>query len=287
MLKVLIPLLITTFMFQAGLDAPPGSYRRVSPVAIGRGLVLMLVVGPALAWGLTHLLSTSMEVTVGLVVLSVVGVMPLAWRSARRTGGGTTTGVVFTILLGQIAVFTALPSAELLLQHHGGPALASGRAFLRVLLLQGLPLVAGILVARRLPRRAPALSRLIAVLDAIILVAVLLFAIVPKLGVVRVLTPSGGVSAVVFAVVFALLAALLGGPAREDRRALLAISASANIGLALTILEAAGLERRFGPTLAAIFLVRVVVGTLMEKLIARDLRWSSRRPAPPRHVEAA
>lgn len=284
MLKVLTPLLVVTFMFQAGLDAAQGSRRRLPLVAIGRGLLLMLVLGPLVAWALVHLVPTTPEVAVGLIVLSVTGVMPLASRGARDLGGSTTTAVLLTIVLAQITVLTALPSAEVLLARHGGAVFASGPAFVQVLLLQWLPLMAGILVARRAPARSAPLSRFISVLDKAILTVVVVVVVLPKLGVVTVLGLRGVLLTSVFAIALAVLSALIGGPTTEDRRAILSVTAAANLGLSLTMLKSAGLEDRFGPTLMAIFLVRVLVGTLTQKALVRG---AARGHDPLQQREAA
>lgn len=268
---LLVPLLIVTYMLQVGLAAPPGSFRRVRPQAVARGLLVMLVLGPLLATLAVRVAGTPPPVTVALVVLSTVGVLPLAPRRLHDDHECRETGVVLSLLLAMIAIFVAAPLSRLLLAYSGHvphEGFRPGLLLLQVLVLQGAPLVLGLAIARS-SRQAPALERWTRRLNLVLLAAVVLVVLVPHLGALLAVGWRGGAVAVVYAVVLAGLAYLIGGPTMDDREATVAIANKPNVGLALKIATAAAVERRYAAVIVGVFLVRALSGAVLERLAAR------------------
>jgi bile acid:Na+ symporter, BASS family len=270
---VLIPLLIVTFMLQVGLAAPPGSFRWVRGSAIGRGLFVMLVLSPLVAAIVARVFVPAQPVIVALVLLSTVGVLPLASRGARAIRGSFETAVVLSLLLGTITIFTAVPTTRLLLPYSGhveDDLFRPGALLFRVILLQGIPLVVGALIART-SHQAQAIEKVVARANLVILAVVVLSIVIPRLGVVASVGGRGVVATIVFAVVLESLAFFVGGPTLGERRAIASIANMANVGLALTIANAASAGRPYVELVLGVFLVRASTGKLLELLAARRI----------------
>lgn len=259
---LLVSLLIATYMFEVGLAAPPGSLRRVEPTAVVRGVILMLAISPLAALGLTKLFHSPPAVTVALILLAAVGVAPLAPRGARMVQGNAATGVVLTIVLALLAIFTAEPITRLLLSVSGKTLLRPGPVLLRVLLLQGAPLVLGILV-RRTSRYAGALLSVLSKVTPVLFLVVVLIVLAPRLDALLAIGWSGAAVTFVFAFVLTGLGYLIGGPTIEDRRTITALTSMPNVGLALAIATSARLRQSMVVAIVGVFLLRILAGTLV------------------------
>jgi ACR3 family arsenite efflux pump ArsB len=273
--KWIVATLIVTFMLQAGLGAPPGSLRRVSSAAITRGLVLMFVIGPAIAFVVVRAIAPPRPVSAALVVLSTVGALPLAARGVRARGGSEGTALVLTYILALMAAFVAVPLSRFLLATRANAELAPGHILLQLIALQVLPLLAGAFIARK-SSRAPEIAAVIAKLNLLVLLVAIVVIVAPKVGGLVALGIGGIVASVVFALLMGAMAFAVGGPSTEERCAIVGVSNKPNAGLALAILASAGAPPIYAEAAVGAFLVRVLIGLGIDRLVAIRARQRQR-----------
>jgi BASS family bile acid:Na+ symporter len=270
---------VTTYMLQTGLATPREELvacaRRKGELA--RALLVMLVLGPLAARLLAAAFALPARPAAALVLLSLVGVVPLASRGARNARGNVAFGVVLTAALGIVAAFTTAPAVRLLLGYRGPLRVDTAPLLVQVLLLQGVPIAVGMLLRAKL-RRAAALEDALGVFNGLVVLFVLGAAVVllPRYGAVRSLGWNGALAAVVFAVFIASVGYALVGPDRRDRRALAALANKPNVVLAILVVASAGVDAGFVVAIAGVFLVRFFAGVAFQKLLAR----SASREAP-------
>lgn len=281
--KWTVAILIASFMLQVGLAAPPRSLRRVSPAAIARGLVVMFVLGPAIAWAVVQLLAPPRIVAVALIVMSTVGVVPLAARGVTEKQGCERTALALTFILGVAAIFLAVPISRLLLSTSRQVDLPAGRLLVQLLAIQFLPLAIGAVVARVTPR-APAIANVVAKANVVVLLIAVAVVIVPKLGAMIALGARGAIATVIMAVALGAVAHAVGGPAAEERRAIVSISNRPNVGLALAIAAGAHAPKESAAAAIAIFVTRFVVGGLVDFSLQRTARRKGRGTMLVKHA---
>lgn len=265
--RLLIFVLVSTFMLEAGLTVPPRASRRLRAGTIARAVLVMLVLGPLAAFGVAHAFAPTPQVVAALVLLAVVGVVPLAARGARSARGDMGCAVVLTLVLGIIAPFTAAPSARLLLRYEGAIGFEPRPILVQLLVMQIVPLALGLLV-QKTSRRAAGLRRVVHILN-IVAFAIVLAALLPRFGAVLEVGWRGVAAATVLAAVIAGVAHLVGGHRLEDRRALVSIANAPNVALALAIASSARAKPSFTALLLGVFLLRFATGRVLQRLVAR------------------
>ena len=129
--------------------------------------------------------------------------------------------------------------------------------------------------------RSAGISKIASIVNKVILLFLGVLVVLPKLGNVTILGWEGFFTTVLFAIVFAAMADLIGGPTVADRRALLVVSSTANVGLALSVLKSSGMVERFGATVMGVFVVRAAVGIVMKMLLARRFAKETREASNP------
>jgi hypothetical protein len=263
---------VVTYMLKTGLATPRGRLREVArqrAPELARAIVIMLVLGPLLARLLVAVFALPVRPAAAIVLLSLAGVVPLASRGARSARADVSFAVLLTAALGAVAAFTAAPTTRLLLGYRGPLHVRTGALVLQIVLLQAVPLAAGILV-RSKTERARTLERALGVLDAIVLVAIFAGALVlvPRTGAVRSLGWNGALAAAVFAVLIAVAGWLLAGPRASERRTLAAVANMPNVVLAVLVVTGAGVDTGFVVAVVGAFLVRVFVGFAIQKVLA-------------------
>lgn len=272
--KLIGAVAVATYMFQTGLATPKGTLAataRRGKRTIARGLFVMLVLGPVFARLLAEVLALGPRAAAALVLLSLVGVVPLASRSARSVRGDVAFAVVVTAALGLVAAFTAAPATRLLLGYEGPLELRTGRLLLQLLLLQAAPLALGVLV-RTKTGRTPRLEKALGAFNALALVALFVAALVhlPRYGPVRSLGWNGALAALVYGVFVASASYALGGPDQVERRTLAALANMPNVILALLLVTSAGVDAGFAVAVIGVFLVRVVTGLVLQMVLLRS-----------------
>lgn len=273
--KLIVAILIATFMLQAGLGAPPGSLRRISSAAITRGLLIMFVIGPAIAFAVVRGIAPPKPVSAAIVVLSTVGVVPLAARGVRARRGSESTALVLTFILSMMAAFVAVPLSRFLLATRAHAELAPGRILLQLLALQVLPLLVGAFIARK-STRASEIAAVVGKVNLVVLLVAIVVIVAPKASGLVSLGVRGILAAVVYAILFGAIAFAIGGPSAEERCAIVSISNKPNAGVALAIMASAGAPPVYAAATIGAFLVRVLIGFGIDRLVATRARRTDR-----------
>lgn len=287
-LKLVGVVAVATYMLQTGLatrsrELAAGARLRGE---LARALVVMLVLGPLAARLLAGVFALGPRPGAALVLLSLVGVVPLASRSARSARGDVSFAVVVTAALGITVAFTAAPTARVLLGYGGPLEVGTLSLLLQVLVLQGVPVALGAFVRSRSEQHARSLEKVLGVFNMAVVVALLVVAVVllPRYGAVRSLGFGGALAAFVFAVFVATAGYLLAGPDPAERRALAALANMPNVVLALLIVTSAGADEGFALAIVGVFVVRVVTGLAVQRVLARSAERKQARPIEPRAV---
>jgi ACR3 family arsenite efflux pump ArsB len=226
-----------------------------------------------------RLFGPTKPVAAALVVLSTVGVVPLAARGLSKERGGDNTAIVLTFVLGIMAAFVSVPMSRFLLSAQANVVVPPGPLLFQLLLFQVVPLVLGALLARTVTR-ARAIVDVVSKVNVVVLLLALVLIIAPRAGAVLAIGARGVVLALVFALGLAAIAFAVGGPTRQERRAIVGISNRANIGLALAIIASAGVGHEFTVAVIGVFLVRFLVGVFASALVNRRYQRQPRARAP-------
>lgn len=235
--KTSIVLTVVGLGLSASLDDAISLFR--APERLFRSLLAMMVIVPLFAVIVASVFDLDPAVKIALAALSISPVPPLWPRRSLRAGGemSYTIGLlVATALLSIVTVPLGLLLFESIfsipLRMH--PLDVAYLAFVTVL----LPLVAGMVVRRRLPRFADRAARPVSLLS----IGLLGVSIVPILITIwPAITTLVGDGTLLTMLAFVLVGVIgghaLGGPADEDRCTLVLASASRHPGIALAIAQ--------------------------------------------------
>jgi BASS family bile acid:Na+ symporter len=280
---------LVSFMASVGLHIAPGmmASELARPSRLLRGLGLTLIVVPIVTLVVLRALGATGAVAVGLVLIAVSPGPPLASSTAKKVEGDVPLALAMTVVLGIVTAFTAAPSARWMLAYHGQVDVRPPSLVAKLFLLQLLPLAAGALVRRYAPTSAPGLMRVMNVVvavSALVLIVTAIAPIIPRLGIVG----WDGLAAILLTMVAAVpLGWLAGGHDKAVSRTLAATVSVPNVGLAVAIAKAAHAPKVVLPTIAAIFVVRVLCNLLVVRVLRRRSTASGRTlivepPSPTR-----
>lgn len=270
-----VPIFLASFMALLGLGLERGalSSELARPGRLLRGLALELILVPLTTVICLRALGGSMWVAAGLVAVAVAPGAPLSPHSARRAGGSASYALVLSTILGVLTAFTAAPSARWLLNYPGEVKLRPPLLLAELLVLQWLPLAAGILVRRwSSSRLVVALQRAMAALtigSGLLLSVVILGR---SLSLPR-LVGGNGLAAVLLSMVVAVALGWLFGEG-DDRlsRTFAATVSIPNVGLSLALAKGAGAPPIVVSTIVAIFLLRVAANLMLVEILRRTGR---------------
>jgi predicted Na+-dependent transporter len=273
--KVLVAVLIATTMFEIGLSLPHGALRR-KLYEVGqliRGLVLFLVIAPLTAALVAWVFRVDITTEVALVLLSSAGVVPLAPKFARAARGDVALALVLNFALGLVTIVTCVPTAKWLVGYSGEVRFEPGKLIAQLVLLQGVALALGVLVHRvlvhRVSGRVDSLAKVVRFINTGVFVVIAVLIVAPHLHAIAAPGWRGVVAAVTLAVVLAIAGYLVGGPRERGARTLAAIANGPNIALALVIVARVGAAPAFSVTIVGVFLLRMLVGILVQRMLAR------------------
>jgi BASS family bile acid:Na+ symporter len=276
-MKLLGVIAVTTYMLQTGLAMPPGGLAACAKnkkAELARSLLVMLVLGPLAARLVVAAFALPPRPALALVLLSFVGVVPLASRGARNARGNVPTAILLTAVLGLVVAFTAAPTTRLVFGYHGQVEVHTMSLLVEILVLQGVPLAVGLMVRSKMASHARELETALGVFNTFVVIALVILAalIVPRHGAVRSLGWTGALAAIVFSVFIAGAGYLLVGADREARRTLAAIANKPNVILAILIVSSAGLDAGFAVAVVGVFLVRLFTGIVIQRVLARSAK---------------
>jgi BASS family bile acid:Na+ symporter len=268
---------LVTMMLSMGLElgaAPPHSHeqKRHERWLLVRGLVVNLVVMPAVALALVRLTHVTGDIEMALLLLASTPGGRLAMPLVRGARGELGLAVELTLWSAKLTAFTAPPTARLLLgvEHVEVPEL---KLIAELLFLQILPYAVGFWLGRKRPTLPARLVRPLRFASMTLVVAV--FAIVVaggKLAGLHFFDELGWLVAVTFALLSLTLGWLLGGPEVQTRRAF-ALSANArDLALTLIIASTALPGRSVELAAIAIWLFNLSLNAAFVALVRRRTR---------------
>jgi BASS family bile acid:Na+ symporter len=237
---VLAALYLVSMMFALGLDlggAPKESKekKRAKRRMLVWGLVVNLVVFPAVAYGIARALHTSSEVTIALMLLASVPGGRFAPHLVKLGGGDVPLAVELTLFLAKITAFTAAPTARWLL---GLPSLDVREVPLiaQLVLLQLVPLTLGKWLRRKHRPLADRLVRPAHTLAITAMVAVFVAVLFKEdRGLVEILGDRAWLAVAVTGIAWPLLGWLLAGREDGHRRAFAITADAREVALALVL----------------------------------------------------
>jgi predicted Na+-dependent transporter len=268
--KLIGVVLVTTFMLQIGLGLTPRVLRdEVRHVGkLLHGLALFLVVAPVLAALLAVAFHVDRTSGVAMVLLSCVGVAPLAAKSARASRGDVALAVVLTFALGLLTVVTAAPTARWLLGYSPEVPIRPAALIPKLALLQVAPLLLGLWL-RDSGRRAKSIERVVGWINTAAFVAAIVLIVAPHLGDITAAGWRGAGATITFSLLLALTGYIVGGPGTSEGRTLAGMANVPNVGLALGIATSISAPRVLLVTIVGVFLLRAIVGVVVHKMVGR------------------
>ncbi|OLL32423.1 hypothetical protein BTH42_08280 [Burkholderia sp. SRS-W-2-2016] len=241
-------------VFTYGLEARRDDllYIVQRPWLLLRSLVAMLVLMPLLVVGAVYFLDLPQPTAVVLSALAISPVPPLLPKKHRKAGGVAPYGLGLLVVLALVSIVTVPLSVALFNWLFAQPLAVGPAALLKVVLTMIVaPLLAGMLLARFLPRLA---ARLLTPVRRVATLLLIAGALLLLAGAWRAIWSATGHWTVLAIVIFVLAGLLtghwLGGPEREHASVLALSSASRHPAIALMISAANYPGEQFAPTLA-------------------------------------
>jgi BASS family bile acid:Na+ symporter len=208
--SVLLPAALAAIMLALGLELTTADFRRVvsQPRGVGIGLLNLVVVSPALAFGVAQLFGLPAGLAVGLVLLGASPGGTMANVLTHLARGDTALSVTITAISSLAAAITVPLYLELASRHFDAQALvgdiAMGSIVARVFLVTVIPVGVGMWLRHRWPERVVAARPRVAKLAAAVFVLVVAGAVASEHD--TVLDNLGGVLGAVVALNVAALA---------------------------------------------------------------------------------
>lgn len=208
--SVLLPAALAAIMLALGLELTTADFRRVvsQPRGVGIGLLNLVVVSPALAFGVAQLFGLPAGLAVGLVLLGASPGGTMANVLTHLARGDTALSVTITAVSSLAAAITVPLYLELASRHFDAQALvgdiAMGSIVARVFLVTVIPVGVGMWLRHRWPERVVAARPRVAKLAAAVFVLVVAGAVASEHD--TVLDNLGGVLGAVVALNVAALA---------------------------------------------------------------------------------
>lgn len=264
---------VVVFMFSVGLETRAMDIVETlqRPRFLLRALVVALVLIP-LAVALPI---RSMDLAAPLIVATVLlaaapgaPFVPMAAAAARASVPFATT---FNFTLGMLTAFTAPASLSWLIGRQAQIDLQAGKIIVRLIALQILPLVLGLLLRRRSPSAALRIDRVAKAVFLALLVVILLVALSRTADSLKSLGWAG-IGSALFATVVSWALALLGGHDGPTRRSVLVTCGAPNLGLGLAVITTAGAPDNFKAVLVGMWVVRATLSFVLAHIIGRQPR---------------
>ena len=251
---------IFSLMFAIGINSSLEQLTSLwrKPELLLRSLLAAIVLVPLVAFILLWLLDLPPAVATGLALLAAAPGAPVMTRRSQMAGADPTYVTSLQLTLAMLAV---LVTPLTLAVFYSLFELPIGRVSpFHVLLQVGkvtiLPVIAGLLIQRFVPRIAASIARPVQVIAnalflLLVVLPVVILAITPDL---RQMLNLGGLSWSAILIMAAAAIAVghfLGGPTRQQRSALAVACVARNIGLALFIAALLDYGQMFIPTVLA------------------------------------
>lgn len=154
---LLLPAALAVIMLSLGLELTTADFRRVlsAPRGVAIGLLNLVLISPALAFGTAELFALGPALAVGLVLLGTAPGGTMANMLTHLARGDTALSITMTAISSLCAIVTVPLALELAARRFDAAALVGdlsmGGIVVRVLLITVIPVAAGMAVARRWP----------------------------------------------------------------------------------------------------------------------------------------
>ncbi len=290
---VLAAIYLVSMMFALGLElggAPKESKKRkrAKRRLLVWGLVINLVILPAVTYALIHALHAKGDVAIALMLLAAVPGGRFAPHLVKLGNGDVPLSIEVTLFLAKLTAFTAAPTTRLLLDI---PAIDLRELPLiaQLLLLQIVPLYAGKWLRRKHRPLADRLLRPAHRAAITAMVAVFIAVLVREdRGLVELLGDRAWLAVIATGIAWPLVGWLLAGRQDENRRAFAIMGNAREIALALVLASLAFPTRGVHTALFGIWSIYTIVSALIA-LAMRGIRAGGRAqgvPATARSVPA-
>lgn len=277
-LLILLKICVAAIIFGIGLDSAASDAARLfrHPGLLLRSLLAMYVLVPLAAFVLVRMLPLRPGVEAGLLVLAVSAGAPLLPRKLLGIGDGA---YIFSLVV--ISSVLAIVLVPLWLAVLGPlfprlPHFAPERTAIVLAQSFFLPLIAGMVLRRLLPKPAAWLSQRLVGLAGLVLTAAALVLIALHWHEVAEARWSGILTLAALIFIALVIGHLLGGPNEDDRTALAIACATRHIGIAILVATAVP-----GPRTAVIIAVYVAVSAAISIPYMRWRRTRAARRATP------
>jgi BASS family bile acid:Na+ symporter len=235
--RILALLFLITAMLGVGLQTTAGDLRfLLGPKGLLlRTLLANFVAVPIVGIVLARTLPLKPEAATALLLLACTpgGISALQFTTKIKGASLFAGGSAF--LLTFIAVFLSPPLLTFVLPGDISVAIPYGRALLWILVFLFLPLVAGTLVRSRAERLAEKLSKLCAIISAVLFIVF----VVLMMGLRKEAMSAVGKEALLYMLLFIVISMavgwFMGGPARETRPVLATVTGMRHVVLCLII----------------------------------------------------
>jgi BASS family bile acid:Na+ symporter len=212
---------VATVMFTIGLRVSGGELLDTlrNRAVMTRSLVANCVIVPALGLLLVYLFPLTPDVTVGILLLAAIPGTPIALQFTRQAKTRLAFAAAMTFVLSLVSVAMAPLAIEVMPQ----VATRSQRPILELLasiaLYIGLPLGAGLWVARLVPKIAPRLVLPLGILASVVFVFLMWETRLARREAFNTIRGRGTILAMVLLLLSGMLIGwLIGGPDPESRR---------------------------------------------------------------------
>jgi BASS family bile acid:Na+ symporter len=164
---VLLPAALAVIMVALGLELTPADFRRVArqPRGVAIGLLNLVVISPALAFGVATLFDLPAGLAVGLVLLGAAPGGTMANVLTHLARGDTALSLTMTAVSSLAATITVPAYLTLASDHFDASALVDdlgmGAIVARVLIVTVVPVALGMALRRRWPARVAAVRPLV------------------------------------------------------------------------------------------------------------------------------
>ena len=236
--RILVFVFMITAMLSVGLQIRAGDLRsllRSKRLLLLRSLLANFVVVPIVGIVLTRTLPLKPEAATALLLLACTPGGISALQFTTRIKGAALFAGSSAFLLTFVAVFLSPALVALVLPGDISVVIPYGRGLLFVLVFLLLPLVAGTLVRSKRERPAEKLSKLCAIMSAVLFIVV----VVLLMGLRKEAMNTVGKEALLYMLLFIIISMavgwFMGGPAKQTRPVLATVTGMRHIALCLLI----------------------------------------------------
>jgi BASS family bile acid:Na+ symporter len=269
--------LLVSMMFGAGLQTDRAAFKAVSAKwgLLLRALAANFIIVPLVAVLIARGFNLPGATATGLLLMSIApGVPFLVLSAGRKKGGSHELAIALSLLMPVVSTVTIPIALELVLPAAERPNITAG-VIVPLLLFQFVPLVAGLVVARWLPRIAERLLRPLSIITLVAFLAILVM-LVPAIirGVVSVFGEFGLLAMFLTVAVSYAAGWVLGGPHIEYRRTIAAGTALRNPAVAMLLATASFANTGAAAAVAAYFIIQVIVTSIGAALVNKGTNLS-------------